>query len=91
MSAGLRIDMPVSLPTISMRIILSGLVRLTLFWMFFAAASIMSFVGVLVKRFSTVMRKVSLGWICWASCLAVCSISCRSVRVTLWIGITRRV
>jgi len=91
MSAGLRIDSPVSLPTTSMRRILSGLVRLTLFSIFLAAASMISSVDVFVKRFSTVIRKVSSRWICWANCVAACSISCRSVWVTFWIGITRRV
>ena len=91
MSSDFRTDIPVNLATTSIRIILSGLVRLTFRSIFAAAAWIISFVCSCVKRFSTVIRKVSSGWICWASSVAVFMISWRVVCMTFWIGMTRRV
>ena len=76
MSDGLRIDIPVSPPTISIKTILSGLVRSTFRSMFIAAALITSLLEIFVKRFSTVMRKVSFFRISAESFVAMLSISC---------------
>lgn len=90
-SLGLRIEMPVSGPTISIRIVLSGVVRLTLRLMFAAVASMMVSVSMFVWRFSMVMRKVSLGCIWVASWMAVSAILSCVVSTTFWIGMMRRV
>lgn len=82
MSDGLRIDIPVSPPTISIKMILSGLVKSTFRSIFIAAALMTSLLDMFVKRFSTVMRKVSFFWISAESFVAILSISFRSVRVT---------
>lgn len=84
-------DMPVRPPTISMSIILFGLFRSTWRWMFVAAASITSFVCVVVNRFSTVTLKVSFSFIFGVSSVTVCLISFRSVRTTFSMGMTLRV